>query len=209
MALTSKYRLAEQAYRILAGGIQNPDKAIEIAELSLYAEQCFASVVKRVFFEGKAEGEVGVNGDFVYSFNNQDILEDTVKDMYYSKIPASTVALPHDIGFFFVGMQKNQKDAFVRVPNQFLSLYNGLAAETLENRQGYYIEANRIYYPNMDDSNKKEKVLMKLIAPLGGLDDEAEINVPLDIQEEIVKKTVEMYAAEQNTPIDNISDNMK
>jgi hypothetical protein len=209
MSLTSKSKLAEQAYRIIAGGTDNSDRDVRPEEISLYIEQCFAMIVKRVFFEGKAEGEAGVNGEFVYSFDNQDILKDSTKGMYYTKIPSSTVGLPNDIGYHFVGMQKNQEDAFVRVPNNFSSLYKNLGASTLEGRQGYFIEANRLYYPGMDGTNLKEKVLLKLIVPLGSVDDEAEVNIPLDIQHEIVQMSVEMYAVEQGVPTDLESDNVK
>jgi hypothetical protein len=209
MPLTSKSRLAEQAQRVILGGTPTADAEVKSAEIILYIEQCFASIVKMNYFAGKAEGESTINGDFIYDFDNVDIVKDANKDMFYSKVPASTISLPYDIGFYHVSLQKDQRNAFVRVPNGFNSLYRDLPSARLEGRMGYFVERNRIYYVNMSNADNPEKALIKLVAPLGSVDDDDEVNIPLDVQHQIVEKSVQMFMAEQAAPKDTENDNFK
>ena len=59
----------------------------------------------------------------------------------------------------------------------------------------------------MEDTEKLEKVLIKLVAPLGSLGDEDDITVNDDIQREIVAMTVQLYGQPQ--PHDEQNDNVK
>ena len=50
---------------------------------------------------------------------------------------------------------------------------------------------------------------MKLIAPIGQVDDEDQVNIPDDIQGEIVQMIVQLYTNEQAAPKDIVNDNVK
>jgi len=209
MSLTTKYKLAEQAQRILAGGTPTDDNQISIQELVIGVSQAFSSVIRRSYFEGKAIGEPHINGNFIYSFSDITVDRDTNKSLYYSTIPATTVTLPYDMGVYQISRMKDQKDAFVPLQNGFSALFEGLKSFKLEGRIGYYLEGDRIYYENMDVKNKVSTVLMKLIAPIGSVSEEDNINIPDDIQSEIVTMTVQLYATEQQLPHDEQSDLVK
>ena len=209
MSVTSKYKLAEQALRIISGGTPTNDAQVTMQEVMIGVSQAFGSVVRNNYFEGKAIGEPMVNGNFVYTFEDVDIKRDNSKSLYYSILPATTITLPYDMGVFQVSKMKDQNHAFVPLPNGFMPLFYGLDSSTLEGRIGYFVEDGRIYFPNMNAKNKVEKVLMKLVAPLGGIGDEDEVNIPDDMQLEIVKIVTQMYAAERAAPHDEISDLVK
>jgi len=51
-------------------------------------------------------------------------------------------------------------------------------------------------------------LLIKLVAPLGQLEDDEDLFIPLEMQHEIVRKTVEMYRQQEEKIKDVISDNL-
>lgn len=208
MSLTSKYKIAEQTRSILAGGKPTADIEVSIRELIIFVSQAFAFVVSRKYFEGKNEGESHVNGNFIYPFE-EDVLKDTAKDLFYSALPATSVTLPYDMEVYQVSRVKDQRAPFIPVPSGFMGLTEGLESGRLEGRIGYFVENERIYFVNMDQKNKVDTVMMKLVAPIGSVEDEDEINISDDIQLEIVTKAVQLYQNEVAVPKDVINDNVK
>lgn len=208
MALTNKYRLAEQVRNIIVGGKSTADVEVSIREIIIFVSQAFASIVSRKYFEGKNEGESFVNGNFIYSFEEK-VLKDSAKDLFYSVLPATSVILPHDMEVYQVSRVKDQKNPFVPVSSGFLGLTEGLESGQLEGRIGYFVENGRIYYANMEQINKVENVLMKLVAPIGSVEDEDDINISDNVQLEIVTMAVQIYQNEQNNPKDVTNDNIK
>ena len=88
--------------------------------------QCFARLVSLNYFQNKQEGEQTVNGDFVHTFT-EDVLKDSVQDLYYILMPASTIALPRDKGIHQISLTQGQKKSFKRV-SQSRSLLMELAS---------------------------------------------------------------------------------
>ncbi len=209
MGLTSKYKLAEQALRIILGGHPTPDSGVKVQELMIFVSQAFSNIVSSTFFQGKSEGEPYINGSFIYSFKDVKVDKDTELDKFFVLMPATTVTLPYDIGVFQVSNMKDQAGAFTPVSSGFEAMTKGLAVQELENEVGYYPEGNRIYFVNMKDTEKSDKVLIKLVAPLGSLGDEDEITVNDDIQLQIVTMTVELYGKAEAQPHDDQNDNVK
>lgn len=207
MAKTTKYKLAEQAQRILLSGHVTDDREISLQELLLHVAQTFAYAVRTRFFESKAIGEEHVNGVYVYAFEDVAVKKDSKKNLYYSLIPASYIDLPRDLGVFQVSLMEDQENVFVPVPNGFLGLYRGMAAANLQGRSGYWVESGRIYFVNVQDPTCK--VLMKLVASIADVDEDTEIDIPDDIQNMIVRSTVELYIMERQAMKDLTSDNIE
>jgi len=209
MERTSKYQMAEQAQRVIVGGHPTGDAEVSIQELMLFVSQAFGNVARLRFFEGKAEGESFVNGSFIFPFEDVEVKKNTGRNIYYSEMPASTITLPHEIGVYEVSLMKDQENTFVRVPNNFKSLYKGMAAQNLEGRKAYYLEGGNLIFPTMKDADGVEKVFIKLVAPIGDLGDEDPIMVPYDVQGEIVAQTIQLYSMEDEAEKDTGNDNLK
>ena len=206
--MTTKYKIAEQVLRIIVGGKPTADVEVSVRELIIFVGQAFAKVVSRKFFEMKNEGESLVNGNFIYAFEGA-VKKDTAKDLFYSELPATSVVLPYDMEVQQVSRVKDQASPFIPVNNGFIGLYEGLESGNLEGRIGYFVENGRIYYVNMLQRNKVEDVLMKLVAPIGAVEDEDDINISDDIQMEIVMMAVQLYQNQENKPKDIVNDGVK
>lgn len=206
MGLTSKYKLAEQALRIILGGHPTPDSGVKVQEVIIFVSQAFATVVRSIFFEGKAEGEPWIDGSFIYSFKDVEVKTDSALDKFFIDMPATTVTLPYSIGVFQVSNMTDQAGSFTPVSSGFEAMTSGLAVGGLENEVGFYLEGDRIYFVNMKDTEKSDKVLIKLVAPIGSLKDRDQITINDDIQLQIVTMAAELYSKEP--PHDEQNDNV-
>jgi hypothetical protein len=206
MIKTTKYRLAEQALRIISGGTPTDDAQVTIQELEIAVAQAFAGIVRNRYFQAKNIGEQQINGDLIYSFRDVEVEKDTGLDLFFATLPSTTISLPFDMGIHQVSRMKDQRAAFVPLRNGHLALFNGLQSEGLEGRIGYYVENDRIYFVNMTVTNEVSTLLMKLVVPLSVLGIDDEVNIPDDIQAEIVSFVVQGYTQQQKTPHDETSD---
>jgi len=206
MSFTSQYKLAEQALRIIVGGTPTDDAEVEIQEVVLAVSQAFATVVKNQYFAAKAIGEQMINGNLIYAFEDIEVQKDSKKGLFFSELPSTTINLPYDMGVHQISRMKDQKRIFIPVQNGFSGLFEGLKSQKLSGRIGYYLENDRVYYENMTVTNEVSTVLMKLVVPLSSLDVDDEVNVPDDIQGEIIAGVVQLYSIEQQAPHDETSD---
>lgn len=190
--MASKVRIAQQAKRIL--GINVPTQ-----ELILFASQAYAYVVKKNWWNNRKDGETGLNGSFIYSFDDNAIALDSGKNLYYSTLPSSFLGdIPHEMGIPHVSFMESYDYPFVRLANGMPGLFQGLQSETLDSRNTFFVENNRIYLPTIKPETADKTLLIKMVVSLQGLSDEEEISIPPDIELEIINMTVQMYQEKQN-----------
>lgn len=194
---------------MLSGGTTSRDTEVSIQELIVAVSQVFAQAVKMNLFGNKREGESDVDGAFIYTFDCVPVKKDEKKNLFYSILPSPTISLPNDASISMVSLMQDQENAFVRVPNNFLQATRGLPTSSLEGQMGYWRENNRIYYTNMAASDEISEVLLKLVAGLDGIGDDDLIDMPLDIQAEVVQRVFQMYAPQQQIPKDELNNSNK
>lgn len=208
---TTLYKIAEQVQRMISGGQPSSDTAVKIQELIIAVQQSFATVVKATLFQNKAEGEYDINGAFIYSFDDVPVYYDTNKQLYYSDLPSTYVALPNEMGIVQIASMKSQFKSFVRVNPNFLAQSYGLKIAGLLGNKGYWAENNKVYYVNMDKLNANSNVLIKLVVALDSLDPyEDEIGLPPEVQDMIITAVYQKYInVETVVPEDTINNNKK
>lgn len=184
---TSKYKIAEQVQQILGKG--------EIQELLEAVKNAIGTVVKNNWFQNKNEGVSEIAGQYVYSFKNIAPSFDEDLEMYYCEIPSSYIDLPHEQGVNLVSWMKSQSLPFIRISNGSLALYYGTDSETMQGNKIYFVESNRIYFPNIVDSevSSDAKLLLKLSVALDAVDDEAPITISPDVQDLVVNIVLQKY----------------
>ena len=200
--------LSEQVLRIILGGNTTSDKELKKDDVRIYVSQALGTVIRRRFFENKIEGDEYVDGSFIYAFEDVEVKLDTKKKLYYVDLPATTIDLPNGIGIFSIGYMENQENTFVPVTNAFQSLFRGLKSYAMGGRVSFYKEQKKIYFVNMENGIPC-KVLVKIVAPFGDLDKCNSFDVPLDMQEEIVRMAVQLYMIQAQNPKDIENNNVK
>ena len=79
------------------------------------------------------------------------------------------MSLFNDMGITHVSYTTDQYNAFIKMPNGSLSLYNGLLSSDIGGRGGYWLEGDRIYYnKGVDDCCGNTVILnvLQLYAPM-------------------------------------------
>jgi len=206
MKRDTRYIIAEQAQRIIQGGTPTPDSEVRKDELVIYVDQAFGQMVKQSFYQNKAEGVSWIDGTFVYSFV-QEVKEDKMLGMSYIKIPSTYVSLPLGMGIHTVSDVKSQFDTFVPTNPNFLGLSRGLAVGKLGGRRGYYIDNTKMYFINLSPSDCVDNVLVKLAGGIQSDELDPEVDIPLDMQDQLLRLTVELYTQQRRAKKDELNDN--
>lgn len=198
--MTTKYRIAEQV--LLSLNKRGYDSALTFQEVMLRVNQGLAYLARNRYFVSKQTDVEEIDGSLVYRFINQDVLldEDTLE--YYVELPATTMSFPYGLGVQQVSPMKEVKYRYRNVIPGFGGLYDGLISSKLEGSIGFYQENNKLIFVNMDGTNNPDKVLLKMVLPLDGIDDDTPLNIPMDMQEECIRYLVQLYAP---TPMEDTS----
>ena len=191
--MATKRKLAEQV-RLILGGKPSFQECI------LATNQAYGYVVRTNWWANKNQGENDINGNFIYAFDNNDILKDTNKNLYYSVIPSTFLGnIPHEMGIPHVSYQQSYDKPFIRLTNGQPALFRGLQSSNFEGNDTFFVENDKIYLPTINISTScTAKLLIKLVVALEGLDDETEISIPPDLQWEIVSNAVSLYSNKQD-----------
>lgn len=194
--MATKLKLAQQMQMILG---YKPS----IQECMLATNQAYAYVVRTNWWTNKNQGENDINGNFIYAFDDNDILLDSSKDLYYSIIPSTFLGnIPHEMGIPHVSYMQSLTKPFIRLTNGMPALFQGLQSSNFDGYDNFYVENNRIYLPSIDTSTScTAKLLIKLVVALEGLDEQTEISIPPDLQYDIVNLAVKMYSQQQNDSV--------
>ena len=205
---TTLYSLVEQARAILSGrtGETNRRMGLHFQDMMEYAKQIFGEQIRINLFQGMTEGDHSVDGSFVFTFRDQEVLFDEGLALYYTNLPSSTITLPNEAGIDFVSLMKSQTLPFTKVPRNFLAASQGLRIANLEGRSGYWQEGNRIYYVNLQPI-PPAKVLIKLVCGVSDVDETTPLRMPFDIQKLIVDKLIERFATMIQLPADETNNN--
>jgi hypothetical protein len=206
---TTKHQIAEQALRMLSGGDVSKDSEITIREMMLAVSQARDFVIRQELWQLIAMGDVDVVGEYICSYEDEPVLFDDKRDMFYSEIPAEYINLPRNMGVYQISLMKDQFNAFVPVSSSFLSMHRGMASQNLNGQKGYLVEKGRVYYTGLEASDDIEKVLIKLVAASSEIEEDDIFPIPADKEMEVIKMAVQMYSTQLQIPNDQVNDNQK
>jgi len=85
-------------------------------------------------------------------------------------------------------------------------LTSGLKCFDLEGSIGYYQEGNRLVFRGMGKGSKPENVIVKSVIGFDGVNEEEDLNIPADMQLEVLRKSLQVYGVA--LPADIVNDNI-
>lgn len=107
------------------------------------------------------------------------VLYNTVRDEYYSVLPASVINLPRNRGIRMISPTKDQQNRFIYRENNSSSVFDNLEVSTLIKNVRFYVEGNTVFYnKRMTTDIASAGVLMRLVVPFSELNNSDEINIP-------------------------------
>jgi hypothetical protein len=207
---TTKYKLADQALRILSGGDITNATDTQIREMMVAVSQARDFLVRQdVWNLIQGVDSFDIPGEYITTYE-VEVKYDEKYDIMYSKLPAKYLNLPRNLGVYSVSLAKDMWNAFIPVSPNFRSLYRGLGASGLEDRIGYWISDRKVYFQGMDQSDNIGNVSMRLIVASNEIDDEDEVfPIPADKELEVVKLAIDLYAPQKAAPSDEINNTIE
>lgn len=200
--LTSQRKIAEQIARRLKKYSDESD--IDERELILAVHQALSSLVRARYFYGKQDETAEVDGSLIYTIHNNTVHFDADADMYYIETPSSAISLPFGVDIRRVGIKKGR--SYIEVPNGFMDMHYNLESSTLGGNIGFYREGRNLFFVNMDNSNKPEKLSVTLILPFGSLDEDDDMSLPSDMVDEVIENVFLKYAKSSQIKTDETND---
>lgn len=183
--MTSLYKLAEMCKHQNGKG--------DIQAYIPYVLSAYAIAAKKQWFENVTVGDTQeISGGFITEFGIEDdiipILEPKV-NQYYINIPSSSLELPHDMQYDFIGYLCGG-EGFVKVANWNMSL--GLQGSILGGRQPYSPKGTRIYFPKMTAATA-DKLLLRIAIALDLTNVEQGLNIGQNMINDIVNMVSQMF----------------
>ena len=206
MKRDTRHIIAEQAQRIIVGGSPTPDVEVRVEELLIYVDQAFGKMIRNSFFENMQEGVRQVNGAFLYSYE-EEVVEDCGK--FTVKIPSTYVNLPNGVGLYQVAPAGDPFNTIVPVDYGMMGLMRGLLVGRMEGRMYYDVRNTTMTFYNIEPGLGFDKVLITLAGGIQPEEVDPEVEMPLDMQGDLVSLAVELYMTQQQMPKDSDNDNNK
>lgn len=183
MAFTRK-ELTEIVNELLSGGDNPVDNKIHIGIVTEVADVVRVTLIEEAY---RKDSDFDINGDFVSSFSDVPVKEDTGRGEKYSDLPAPLISLRDNMGLRQVSAMKDQKTSFTLIPNGAIATRAGLEVESLNKHNRMYIEKGRIYYLGIGNV---DKVLVKMVVPIRDLGDDDIIPIPAAYEDMFLEKVL-------------------
>jgi hypothetical protein len=195
--------------KLTGGNITNPDNKYDERYIMRLADSAIAYIIKTTFWKTRQESSYALPEEFVTIFENHPIKHNESRDIYYSDIPGSIISLPDNRGIEIYPMM-DDATVFIHEPFGAFGAWNELPGHRLGDKKAYWLEGRIIRYRNLPLAYRKKTsvVLVKMLASLTGLDFDDRINMPDDMEFELIDLIVQFYREKKNTPEDAVNDNL-
>lgn len=200
--MTTFETIAEQVYRLL--GVHTDESKLKRQEVIVACKQAASILARRRFSEYQATDVAEIAGGLIVTFKDIAVDYDEDREEFYASLPASITWFPYQQGISQVSPSKYPKTAYIPVVPGFNSLYEGLESANLQTRNGYYIENDKIYLVNTTYMNNPESLIIKIPLGYDGLEVDQPVNIPPDLQSEIINYVFAQYSPRR--PEDNTND---
>lgn len=153
---------------------------MERRDVESYIDEAIGQAVKAEFWNNYNAGDRGdIDGGWLTPFT-VSVQKDNVKNLYYSILPITLVALERDLGMYQISPIGNDSEAFIIERTGTAALFKGLESsngfgEIIARRIG-----NKVYYYGMSEMNKSDEVDMLLVGSTLEIPMGDELRIPTD-----------------------------
>lgn len=194
--------LAERIIRMVYGGTPPNEAAIDEREIGLHINSAIAFLAKVNYTDNyKFEGCSYVNDQFVSRYTAA-VITDAEVALKYCLLPSIPIGLPKNRGIVEILKPLNKSVApIIILQGNKKSIYKNLTA--IPNRIVGWEENGRIYFDGAVDD--LVSVIIRMVA-FGSNDMNEVLNIPKDIEEQIIEIVYKKVVAERNVPQDRVMD---
>lgn len=203
MSIT-KEELSEYIRDVKFGGDPAMEGKLHPTIIWKTADIVIGGMIEAAMFKTKDGNGYDLNGEFISTYNNVEVKDDSDTGEQYSDLPAPLISLKNNRGLHRVSEMKNIYDAFSLVPNGSNDIFSILDVHYLNKKTEVYVQGDRIYYRNLRPT--VDKVLIKMVAGISALALDEPIPVPAIMEEEFIQRVSNMLTEQKVTPQDKTND---
>lgn len=194
--------LAERIIRMVYGGTPPNEAAIDEREIGLHINSAIAFLAKVNYTENyKFEGASYVNDQFVSRYT-ASVSTDSTVGLKYCTLPSIPVGLPKNRGIVEVLKPFNKSvTPVIILQGNKKSIYKNLTP--IPGRIVGWEENSKIYFDGATDD--LTSVIIRMVA-YGSNDLNEELNMPKDMEEQVIEMVYKKVVAERNVPQDKVID---
>jgi hypothetical protein len=189
-------QLAEQILIILEGKLSGDNKHT-INEIILFVEQQLAYQMKVNLFSNYKLGEPMNPGQYIATFEDCPVKNNSARNRNYIDLPARYVDLPKNRGVWSIGPMGNDYEKYIPVPLGAANFTTTHDAPFLQGNVGYEIEGLKAYLIGEPSSFLH---LVQLVTP-----SDVDLNITADIDMLVIQDVLKLLMVEK--PSDKSSDN--
>lgn len=201
MAIT-KAILAEKVLRRINGGDYAASSQIKKQDVYLCMEEAYGFVVQQYLNIAGSDNA----GGFVSVYPAVPVVKDTVRDKFYSVLPAQLVSLNNGAGIRQISGSKDEEEVFVPMNSGDIGMFSGLEAGSFT-KKAYWLELDRVYYKNLESYWEGENVMIKMIASIYSLPEDSFIPIPAGVETMFQDEIMKRLMPQKLTPQHKIADN--
>lgn len=135
------------------------------------------------------------------------ILKDEDRGEYYVELAISVVPLPDNQGIRLVSPYKDQSQAFDYIDNNSQHVFRYLFNNVVSPTGIYYTELPRIYVSNFPTALIGKELMVKVIPPFNGLDENDDVFLPGGNNLALFDRVYEIMFRKNKTPQDDYDNN--
>lgn len=195
---TTKYKIAEQCVRILAGGDITVASKVHINEAKIAVEQALNGILKTEYLKINIPmGEMIPNGAAVATYDN--IIVEPYQTTSSSILPAIPLKLPRDIGVFEIYNPLDPDCLFIPLEMGQHALIKGqpLISDLL-GHVGYRRYGDRIVYTkDLTIPNEETRLSFRLVVlDISQYDDWDILPIPADMEQQVIQAVIGLFRIE-------------
>lgn len=204
---TTKYQLAELIQLRLEGGALSSDALEKLDKRVLFIEISneYSNIILEQYWIYKSRED---DSDFLLSFLTPytvDVKKDTVRNRYYSILPAQHISLPEGKGVFLVHTLEDEANPLIPLTGANPFLFTRQESEGMEGREGYKLEGSKLWY-YFKRPEIPSQLTVQMVAAIQGLGATDPLPITSDIQNMVVDRIVAKYQPVMAKPVDKIPD---
>lgn len=194
--------LAERIIRMVYGGTPPNEAAIDEREIGLHINSAIAFLAKVNFSDNyKFEGAAYVNDQYVSRYS-ASVSTDSDVGLKYCVLPSIPIGLPKNRGIVEVMKPMNKSTSpIIILQGNKKSIYKNLTP--IPGRIVGWEENSRLYFDGAVDD--LTTVIIRMVA-YGSNDLNEELNMPKDMEEQVIDMVYKKVVAERNVPQDKVID---
>ncbi len=205
------YTKKELIYQIMTeinGGRNTQDTTVRPEDIGKYLPAAVNYAIIQQYRINKSEEGSSLPGEFIATYEDVEVKENTKRGLKYIDLPARTIPLPKDMGVNMISPMKGSPSqgisTFIRTTTTQLSHLQYVIKHTPDQTY-YWIEGSKVYFDNLGEL--VDEVLVRMVASVDDIGDDVQLPIPAGLEVDVIRIVTEFFTGQRQMPAGMINSN--